>query len=140
MTLTTEQKKENRKKQRAAWLKANPDYYKNRYKKNKEKIDKQNSEWRKNNKEKIKECAERYNKTEKGKMCNRIKSWKYIGLITNDYEELYLKYLAAKNCDFCGVLFGGCGDGSGTFKNMDHNHETGEFRNFLCSGCNTRRG
>ena len=69
-----------------------------------------------------------------------IKTWKVRGLKCEDYDALYNQYLNVCNCDNCGVRFGKFGDGSGTYKVLDHSHRTGLFRNFLCSNCNIQRG
>jgi len=52
---------------------------------------------------------------------------------------LYNNYLSETHCDFCRIEFGKKGDGTGTFKCCDHDHETGLFRNFLCNLCNIKR-
>ena len=58
------------------WLLKNPNYYKQYYQKNKEKIDKYNTEWAKKNAEKVKiyqrEYQKEYNKTHKIKKSDRI--------------------------------------------------------------------
>jgi len=94
---------------------------------NKERIALQEKMWREANPEKAHETETKYN-------------WKRSGLICEDIDSLYCHYTNAKNCDECGVEFGKIGDGSGTFKCMDHSHITGKFRNFLCNSCNRRRG
>ena len=66
-----------------------------------------------------------------------IKNWLRRGLKIDDVDALYDQYLQVSNCDHCGVLFGERGNGSGTFKTMDHCHLTGKFRNYLCNYCNT---
>ena len=59
--------------------------------------------------------------------------WKRKGLIHSDYDELYTRYLSATNCEVCRKEFIDSFD-----RCMDHNHETGEFRQFLCRSCNNR--
>jgi len=126
-------------------------YNKKYYQENKEKMKEFNKEYRNNNKEKIKEnrnnnkeyykeYRKQYSKTPKGKKCIIINSWKRFGLICDDYDSLYCHYINASECDNCNITFGEKGDGTGTFKCLDHSHETGEFRNFLCSKCNILRG
>ena len=90
--------------------------------------------------EKHKEEIKKYNKTPKGKKSNTITNWKYRGLICEDYDSLYCHYINSENCEECNVIFGVKGDGTGTFKCMDHDHQTGQFRAFLCSKCNVARG
>ena len=79
-------------------------------------------------------------KTPQGKKEVIIKRWKTRGLIEEDYDKIYEDYQNATNCQECDVVFGSFGDKSGTYKVMDHCHTTGKFRNYLCVGCNTRRG
>ncbi len=110
---------------------------------NKDMIAKHNKKYRENNKDKIKEWCQnnkQYFKTPSVVKSNIIYKWKTRGLICEDYDSLYCHYLNATQCDACSCLFGTYGDGSGTHKCMDHNHETGAFRNFLCCACNLRRG
>ena len=103
--------------------------------------------YRAKNKEKIKKCREankeymkEYRQTPNCKKSNTIYKWKLRGLICEDYDSLYCHYLNAENCDSCNVTYGEFGDGSQTFKCMDHNHQDGKFRNFLCCRCNILRG
>ena len=125
------------------------------YQKNKEKILKQNKEWREKNKEKIYKQKKEYNEKNKQrdkewfkqnaqkpevKKKRKISQWKKRGLIHDDYSKLYDDYLENTECEECRVTYGVIGDGTGTFKCMDHDHNTGLFRNFLCNGCNIRRG
>ena len=105
------------------------------YQNNKEKVLKKVSEYSKNNKEK----KRIYDSTPERKKLNTIKNWKRRGLICEDYDSLYCHYLTATECDNCNITFGEKGDGSRSFKCMDHSHQTGEFRNFLCCNCNVIR-
>lgn len=115
-------------------------YDKERYEKNKEKRKEQRKEHYQNNKEKIIEQNKIYNQTPNGKKSIIIKSWKHRGIKSDNYDTLYDNYLKSTNCEECGIPFGKRGDGSGLFKCCDHDHETGEFRNFLCNTCNLKRG
>ncbi|MFZ9079596.1 MAG: endonuclease domain-containing protein [Alphaproteobacteria bacterium] len=40
----------------------------------------------------------------------------------------------------CDCEFGKIGDGTGSFKCLDHDHQTGEVRAIVCQLCNIRRG
>jgi len=127
------------KEQRAEY---NREYRKN----NKEKIAEKSKEYRLNHKEKAveyrlnhKEEAVEYNQTPNGKKSLMIGNWKRRGIKSDNYDMLYNNYLSETHCDFCRVKFGKRGDGTGTWKCCDHNHETGFFRNFLCNNCNLRR-
>ena len=110
------------------------------YENNKEKQKKYQNQYHKNNKEYYKQKDKEYRQTPKGKKSTIIGGWKEKGLICEDYDSLYCHYLNTEECDNCNVLFGERGDGTGSFKCMDHDHKTGLFRNFLCCRCNLLRG
>ena len=105
---------------------------------NKEKIAELNKEHYLNNKEHIAEQHKQYYKTENGKKSYRITTWKQRGVITENFDELYDKYINTNNCEECNVelIHGNFGNNK---KCLDHDHETGQFRNVLCCGCNLRR-
>jgi hypothetical protein len=103
-----------------------------------------NKKWRDKpeNKEKLKEYMKEYRKTDKYKRNHTISTWKRRGLIETDnytYNSLYDKYLIHTNCDICNIILT-TGKRCPQTKMMDHDHKTGEFRNFLCCDCNLRRG
>ena len=62
--------------------------------------------------------------------------WKIRGLICTkeEFESYYNEYIYLTNCDLCGAFFKGSQD-----RNMDHNHNNGEFRNFVCTSCNQKK-
>tara|TARA_R110001599_G_scaffold5223_1_gene26264 strand:+ start:82 stop:507 length:426 start_codon:yes stop_codon:yes gene_type:complete len=60
----------------------------------------------------------------------KIQSWKNQGLISNDFDSIYTRYINSTNCKKCGH------DYSYYKKCMDHCHITGAFRNILCHSCN----
>ena len=60
-----------------------------------------------------------------------IYNWKRAGLIHDNYEELYKRYITTTNCELCGKEFRDTKD-----RQMEHDHKTGEFRNFTCNKCN----
>ena len=121
--------------------KAKRDAYKKEwYQKNKERLAAKNKIYYEKNKEKLLVQMKERGQTPAGIKSGVISQWKISGLVYDDIDSLYCHYLNAINCDECGVEFGKYGDGSGTFKCMDHSHETGEFRNFLCCRCNIKRG
>mgnify|MGYP003657112802 CR=1 FL=1 len=111
---------------------------------NKEKIAAQKREYRQKNKEKNKEklaaYEKEYSQTPQGKRRTTISSWKHYGLIHNDYNQLYDAYLESTNCEKCDIEYGQYGDGTHTYRCMDHCHDYGYFRNFLCCKCNIERG
>ena len=64
-----------------------------------------------------------------------ISDWKLHGLI-GDYDKIWERYFNTKYCDLCNVeltkgntRFGKC---------MDHDHDSGKFRNIVCRTCNNR--
>ena len=92
-------------------------------------------EYRENNKEKIKE----YYKTEKGKMEQKIGSWKFQGLVCEnieEYEYIYNRWLSSERCEEpkCNKEYT-----KKNKKSMDHCHLNGLFRNILCNSCNMKK-
>ena len=113
------------------------------YEKNKQRLLEKQKEYYENNKEKIKQYKKEYAKSESGKetIKNYFKSpqgrkskligeWKYSGVIHDNFDELYEKYIRTTNCEVCNK------DLSTTKKCLDHDHDTGKFRYVLCNGCN----
>jgi hypothetical protein len=141
MTTDKEKKREYDKEYREKNKEKITEYKKEYHQKNKEKVNERckeySKEYRKNNKEKISQYYKEYGLTEKGKRSFTIRGWKYQGLICDDYDEMYDKYIIAENCEECEVKFEGNGRNQ---KCLDHDHTTGLFRNFLCKSCNNKRG
>ena len=79
------------------------EYYKEYREKNKEHRKEYKKKWHKNNKEHSKEYAKEYRQTDVGKKSFIIGNWKHRGLIHDDYEALYDKYINTFECDNCGV-------------------------------------
>ena len=100
------------------------------YNRTKEARLKANREWVANNKEKKKESGRK--SYLKNKRKHLIGTWKKRGLIHDDYDKLYDEYDKAWFCGICLKDFKNSFD-----KNMDHDHETGLFREFLCRKCNS---
>ena len=99
--------------------------------KNKERIKQKKKEYRENNKTKIAENNKEYRQTPNGKKSTTINNWKKYGLIHDNYDELYDKYLDTSECDVCKYVFD-----ETNWRCMDHDHTTGLFRQFLCFKCN----
>ena len=139
MSLTKEEKKITKAEYDKKYNEKNKEKIKEQRKKykeqNKEKIKDKNKEYREQNKDKIKE----YSQTSKGKKIYRIANWKRSGVISNDFDELYEEYLSQTNCEECNIELTYDRNTTPTTKCLDHNHETGEFRNILCNMCNVRR-
>ena len=109
------------------------DYKKAWYQANKAKIITKSKVYREAHKFEL--CTKRkvYRETPAGKKSNIINEWKYTGLIHDDYHELYESYLQSTHCDVCKSEY------KDTFDRcMDHDHETGLYRQFLCRHCNSR--
>ena len=105
------------------------------YENNKQKVIEHSAKYYEDNKEKQKEQKKNYNNTTQGKKVYAISRWKRRGVICDDYFSLYDKYINTNNCDECNIEFD-----NGRFRRcLDHNHETGLFRNVLCNTCNVKR-
>jgi len=87
----------------------------------------------------MKEYRKKYNKTDKEIKRKRIDRWKRRGLIDSDddnYEKIHQRYIDTTNCDLCNVEL--TTGNNNTSKNMEHDHETGLFRNVVCHTCNIK--
>ncbi len=108
---------------------------KQEYQENKEE---RKQEYQKNKEERL-EYQKEYNQTPNGKQANKISDWKHMGLICDDYNALYEKYLNTHNCENCDCVLTIDRWNTSTTRVMDHDHTTGLFRNILCHACNIRR-
>ena len=94
-----------------------------------------------NESKKGRESNKKYRKSVNGQKCDLKKRWKFRGLNMENFEEIYKIYLDTTKCDNCDcVLTDGQPYNKPNTKCMDHNHETGEFRNILCWKCNIPAG
>ena len=108
----------------------NADYYAN----NQEREKARALEYRKQNKEKVAE----YWKSESGRKATRINNWKRMGVVCDDFTQLYETYISTTNCEKCDIEL--CSGQKGNNKKcLDHDHTTGLFRNVLCNKCNNER-
>ena len=64
---------------------------------------------------------------------NTIRNWKRRGVIHTDYNALYDKYINTTRCNHCDKEFKDSRD-----RCMDHDHNTGLFRNIVCKWCNNK--
>jgi hypothetical protein len=96
-------------------------------------------QYKQDNEESIKEYMKEYRKTEAYKKSYRITNWKKSGVINDDFNSLYEYYINCKNCEDCNVelIEGNVGKNK---KCLDHDHQTGIFRNIICNRCNVIRG
>ena len=91
----------------------------------------------KKNKEKIKEYQKEYNRSEKGKKSARISGWKKRGIVSQNFDELYERFINTTHCEVCNIeLIEGTLNDS---RSLDHQHASGEIRNILCHRCNSAR-
>lgn len=69
-----------------------------------------------------------------------ISNWKRYGLICREgetYDDIYNYVMSVNNCELCNIELS---NGASRYdcRCMDHNHETGYFRQVLCHNCNTK--
>ena len=116
---------------------AHKDSCKNNYYKNHEENLQKRAELRET--EEYKLMMEKYRQSEAGKKSARITGWKQWGIISDDYDELYIKWKTTTRCEDCNVELVEGNKGKHK-KTLDHDHKTGAFRNIVCCGCNVKRG
>ena len=84
-----------------------------------------------------------YNQTPKGKKGGRISNWKQQGIISNNWDSLYDRFLNCKKCENCDVELTIDRHSTWTRKCLDHDHSITDrenVRNVLCNNCNVNRG
>ena len=91
--------------------------------------------YREENKEREKKRQAEYRKSGKYKKTTTISGWKYRGLIADDYDAIYERWLNTTECDYCKKPI----EQRKGSKVMDHCHKTKKFRNVLCHDCNILR-
>ena len=106
------------------------------YLKNREKKLEYAKEYREKNKEKLNERKKEYNQTPTGKKSCRISQWKKRGVMCDDWDALYQKYLTTHLCELCDCPLTEDTIATSTTRCLDHCHDSGLFRNVLCWNCN----
>lgn len=86
-------------------------------------------------------AEERKIKSVKYRDRKRICEWKRSGL-KDDYEKVNERYLTTKNCECCDIILTETTGQKGAHRRkvMDHDHQSGAFRNIVCCVCNNKRG
>lgn len=89
--------------------------------------------------EEYKKRMAEYRQSEAGKKSSRISGWKQWGIISDDYDALYTKWKETTRCEECNIELIEGNEGKHK-KVIDHDHNTGIFRNIVCNSCNVKRG
>ena len=87
-----------------------------------------------------KEKAKAYREDPDGIKSKRISHWKGRGVICDDWDVLYERYLNTEFCEDCKCKLTEDRYNTKTTRCLDHDHNTGLFRNVVCNSCNIKRG
>jgi hypothetical protein len=66
-----------------------------------------------------------------------IRMWKHRGVKSEDYNKLYEKYINTTNCELCNIQFNEDRKYN-SWRCLDHDHETGLYRQTICNSCNSK--
>ena len=94
--------------------------------------------YREENKEEMAAKAKIRSQTAAGRKIVTLSSWRKRNVVCDDWDALYETYLTTTHCELCRVELT-TGKRCKTTRCIDHDHETGLFRNVLCHACNIRR-
>jgi len=67
------------------------------------------------------------------KYCS-IRNWKSRGVISDDFDKLYEEHMSINSCPLCNIEFNK--DIRNQHRCLDHDHETGLYRQTICNKCN----
>jgi hypothetical protein len=114
--------KEKRAEQNKEWVEANRERHKAYHK-----------QWNIENREKETERVRKSRATPKGKKSHYKSWWKCkLGMIWDDFDELWERHQSATCCELCYRSFDTCK------KVLDHDHRSRYARNVCCNGCNQK--
>lgn len=113
-------------------------YSREYYLKNQEKLQKQRLAYYYRNRDEILDKIKEKNKRPKAKRYYTISNWKRVGILSEDYDDLYDRYVSCDTCENCRCEFSIKGDGVGNFRTLHHDHNSGEPLMFVCQPCNVR--
>ena len=80
-----------------------------------------------------------YHQTPAGRKNHRIRNWIRQGIISEDYDALYERFMSTTHCETCNVLLT-IGNRNRTDKCLDHDHNIKDrpnVRGVLCRACNS---
>jgi len=89
-----------------------------------------------------KESQQRYKKSEKGKKTIKICSWKNFGIICDDWDKLYDKFISTTHCELCNIELTQDRYNTLSTRCLDHDHSITDkqnIRNIICNLCNVKR-
>lgn len=92
-------------------------------------------------KDKHKQYQKQYRQTEKAIKNRRITNWKIMGVISENYDELYEKYINTEFCELCNVKLTEGKLRNKTTRCLDHDHSINDcenVRNIVCQSCNSK--